>query len=139
MNTGISPGAQPGMTESFKVATGTTVTKFAAVVKTANAGECDLPTAKNDEALGLAAYGQAEGKMLAVVEGGTYWGVAECTGGGAIAVGDKVIIASAIGDLMKDDTASGAVAYVVGEARTPAAADGDEFIVKITLDNYQVA
>lgn len=138
MNTGVSPGAQPGMTESFKVATGTTVTKFAAVVRTANAGECDLPSAKNDEALGLAAYGQDEEKMLAVVKSGTYWAVFN-DANGPVAVGDKVIIANVAGDLQKDDTGSGAVAYIVGEARTPASVNGDEFIVNITLDNYQIA
>jgi hypothetical protein len=138
MNTGASPGAQPGATESFKVATGTTVTKFAAVVRTANAGECDLPSAKNDEALGLAMYAQDAEKMLGVVKGGTYWAIFDDTNG-AVAVGDKVIVANAAGDLQKDDTGSAAVAYWVGEARTPASVNGDEFIVNITLQAVQIA
>ena len=137
---GTGMGVKPGETESFQVKNGTTVTDFAALIQSGTTeGECDLPGAKNDKALGLAMYAQDEDKMVAVVKSGTYWAKANVTLGGAIAPGDKVIVADTSGRLMKDDTASGAVAHVVGVARTAAAADNDEFIVDITLDDYQIA
>jgi len=137
---GTGMGVKPGETESFQVKNGTTVTNFAALVQSGTTeGECDLPAAKNDPCIGIAMYAQAEDKMVAVIKSGTYWAKANVTLGGAIVPGDKLIIADTSGRLMKDDTASGAVAYIVGTARTPASADNDELIVAIELDEYQIA
>lgn len=135
-----TPGARPGDTASYK-ASGSAINALICVAQDTSAkGLMKLPAAANAVPLGLLTRKVLEGEAGAVVRSGYYWALAYTNAGGTpIVIGDAVIIGDTAGQLGKDPKTTTTTSQVVGYAESAAAADGDEFIVRLQIhERYNV-
>jgi len=135
-----TPGARPENTASYK-ASGSAIAALVCVMQDTSAkGLMKLPTGANVLPLGILTRAVLEGETGAVVRSGYYWALANTAAGVTpIAIGDAVIIADIAGQLGKDPKTTTTTSMVVGYAETVAAADGDEFIVRLQIhERYNV-
>lgn len=125
-----SIGSKPGQTQSYLTAVDMVLGQ-AVVQDTTGEGKAKLPTAINEECLGIVSAKALANTLVTLVQGGFYWAIAKAP----ILVGSKVIIAeAATGKLITDPATAGTVSKIVGIAETAAGADGDQFIVRIQHD-----
>ena len=125
-----------GEFRSYKITDAAGVSKFRAVVQGTNAGEVKKPSAENEgKFIGITQEDQGtQYRSVRVQESGRTFAVAAT---GTIAVGDYVRIADSAGTMNSAQTDAVAVPgtakvnYVIGVARTAAAADGDIFELEI--------
>jgi hypothetical protein len=135
MNTGASPGAKPELTGSYLNNESSDMAAFIAVVQdTSGPGLMKLPTGANERPLGLLLGAVEAGKMGTVVRSGYYWAIAQA----AIAIGARLVIQGVTGKLITDPATAGTIRQVVGYAETVAAADGDQFIVRLEISEVTI-
>lgn len=109
------------------------VTKYRAVIQGTSDDQVDMPSAANDQAVGIAYTAAALGARCDVVIKGTCPGTASA----AIARGSLVAIAGTSGKLVAiTPGTTTADLRVVGKALTAAAADGDLFTVDLFNNDY---
>lgn len=124
-----TPGARPGETASYK-ANGSDINALACVVQdTSGKGLMSLPAGANATPLGILTRKVVDGEAGSVVRTGYYWAKASA----AIAIGARVIIADTAGQLVTDPKTTTTTSQVVGYAETAAAAAGDEFVVRLQI------
>ncbi len=119
--------SQWSLRQSFKAESA--ITKKLAVIAGTAADEVDMPSAANDQAVGIATETVSQSADVEVITSGP----ADAIAGGAIARGALVGIAGTSGKLAAITVgATTGDQRVVGKAMTAAAADNDEFVVFVT-------
>ncbi len=124
-----------GEDRSYKITDAAGVLQYRAVVQGTNAGECKKPSAENEgKFMGVTQEAQAtQNRSVLVREAGRTFG----TAAGVISVGDYVRIGDSAGKFTSAQAdvvlapGSAKINYVVGVARTAAAADDDVFVMQI--------
>ena len=125
-----------GEYRAYKIEDGAGVLQYRAVVQGTAAGAVKKPSAENEgKFVGVTQEAQAtQYRSVVVKESGRTFAVAAT---GTIAIGDYVRIADSAGKMNSAQTDAVAVPgtakvnYVIGVARTAAAADGDIFELEI--------
>jgi hypothetical protein len=125
-----------GEFRSYKIEDAAGVSKFRAVVQGTVAGAVKKPSAENEgKFVGVTQEDQAtQNRSVRVQESGRTFAVAAT---GTIAVGDYVRIADNVGKMNSAQAdvvlapGTAKINYVIGVARTAAAADGDIFELEI--------
>jgi len=108
--------------KAYTVTDAAGIAAYRAVVPTTTAGECKLPTAANQFALGVTTHAQLRQNHAVAVRRA---GIATVTAAGAISVGAPVNVAGTTGKVKTIGEASGTLVYCLGFAETAAGADGD--------------
>lgn len=126
-----SIGSKPGQTQSYLTAVAMDL-GMAVVQDTTAEGAAKMPTGANERPLGLVLAKAEANKLVTLVQGGYYWAKA---GAPIVAVGTKVIIGGVNGRVITDPETSGVISHVVGFAEMVAAADGDQIIVRIDMQD----
>jgi hypothetical protein len=124
-------GATYVLDKTYKETDAAGVGAFLVVVPGTNDGECKLPTAANQQALGITQEAQPnQGENVTV----RVYGISRAIAAGAIAPGDPVEAAGASGKVQKvTPSAAGAtIHHVIGFAESTAAADGDHIFVRLS-------
>jgi hypothetical protein len=113
------------------------VTKYRAVVPGTNDGECKLPTAANQFALGITQEAQPNQNENVAVR---VYGISRAYASGTVNKGDPVEVASAAGDLRTATLTPGtaAVHHIVGYAET-STTTGGVFMVRLAQSPVSVA
>lgn len=107
-----------------------TVTQFMVVVKGTAHTQAKAPSAADvGGILGVARHAAADGEQLTVDGPGSY---VRCIASAAITAGADVAIAGTTGKVKSVTTAD---TYIVGQAQTDAAADGDHVWVRVAPVN----
>ena len=125
-------GATYVLDKTYKVIEAAGIAKYRAVIPGTNDGECKLPTAANQLALGLAQETQAKQNENLIVR---KYGISRAYAKGTVTKGDYVEVGDSAGGLRKADlsTVPGAATlhHVLGIAET-SANDGEIFFVYLS-------
>jgi hypothetical protein len=116
------------------IADSTSIGLWRVVVQGSAANHCTVPAGLHAQPLGVAqAVPRATGQAIPVL----LTGIARCVGKGVINVGDAVEVNSNTGDVVSITPATGTnVRWLVGEALTAGAADGDWVYVRLAPQVY---
>lgn len=106
---------------------------YRAVVPTTTAGECKLPTAANQFALGVTTHAQLQQNHAVAVRRA---GIAVATAAGAISIGAPVNVAGTTGKVKALSEAPDTLIHCLGFAETAAGADGDLIDVFLAPHTY---
>lgn len=113
------------------------VTQFAVVVEGTDDGEVDMPGGADVGAIvGVAQHAAAAGERVNVAEPGSF---TRAIASAAIARGANVSITGTNGKVKTAAPSSGANTFIVGQAKSAAAADGDHIFIFINPSVMQGA
>ena len=130
-------GATYVLDKTYKCIVSGGVTKYRAVVPGTNDGECKLPTAANQFALGITQEAQPNQYENVAVR---VYGISRAYASGTVNKGDPVEVASSAGDLRTATLTPGtaAVHHIVGYAET-SSTTGGVFMVRLAQSPVSVA